>query len=99
MLHSSFAHMSVGAGGIRSSSLAFGLDQLSQRGENEGIKEGYLNWYYAAAGVSSLLGLSVVVYVQDNMGWTLGFGVPVILMFITTLSFFLATPFYVMVEA
>lgn len=44
--------MSAGAGGIRSSSLAFGLDQLSQRGENEGIKEGYLSWYYAAAGVS-----------------------------------------------
>lgn len=32
------------------------------------------------------------------MGWTVGIGVPVILMFIATLSFFLATPFYVMVE-
>ncbi|CAK8568855.1 unnamed protein product [Lathyrus sativus] len=99
MLHSSFALMSIGAGGIRSSSLAFGLDQLSKRGKNAGIKEGYLSWYYASAGVSSLLGLSAVVYLQDNMGWTVGFGVPVILMFIATLSFFLATPFYVMVEA
>jgi len=34
--------------------------------------------------VSTLLGLSVVVYVQDNMEWTVGFGVPVILMFIAT---------------
>ncbi|KAL6498261.1 hypothetical protein OROGR_028658 [Orobanche gracilis] len=33
------------------------------------------------------------------MGWKVGFGVPVILMFISTISFFLATPFYVMLEA
>ncbi|XP_061367390.1 protein NRT1/ PTR FAMILY 1.2-like [Gastrolobium bilobum] len=99
ILHSSFALMSIGAGGIRSSSLAFGVDQLSKRDKDAGIKESYFSWYYAAVTVSSLLGLSVVVYIQDNMGWTVGFGVPVILMFIATLSFFLASPFYVMLEA
>ncbi|XP_057434724.1 protein NRT1/ PTR FAMILY 1.2-like [Lotus japonicus] len=99
ILHSSFALMSIGAGGIRSSSLAFGIDQLSKRDKDAGIKESYLSWYYAAVSVSSLLGLSVVVYIQDNMGWKVGFGVPVILMFIATVSFFLATPFYVMLEA
>ncbi|KAK2446235.1 protein NRT1/ PTR FAMILY 1.2 [Trifolium repens] len=99
LLHSSFALMSIGAGGIRSSSLAFGVDQLSKQDENAGIKEGYFSWYYASVAVASLLGLSVVVYIQDNMGWTVGFGVPVVLMFIATLSFFLATPFYVMLEA
>jgi peptide/histidine transporter 3/4 len=91
--------MSIGAGGIRSSSLAFGVDQLSKQDENAGIKEGYFSWYYASVAVASLLGLSVVVYIQDNLGWTVGFGVPVVLMFIATLSFFLATPFYVMLEA
>lgn len=99
ILHSSFALMSIGAGGIRSSSLAFGVDQLSKRDEDAGIKQSYFSWYYAGVAVSSLLGLSVVVYIQDNMGWTVGFGVPVILMFIATLSFFLATPFYVMLDA
>lgn len=32
------------------------------------------------------------------MGWAVGFGIPVILMFVATVSFFLASPFYVMVE-
>ncbi|PNX97434.1 putative peptide/nitrate transporter [Trifolium pratense] len=99
LLHSSFALMSIGAGGIRSSSLAFGVDQLSKQNENARIKEGYFSWYYASVGVASLLGFSVVVYIQDSMGWTIGFGVPVVLMFIATLSFFLATPFYVVLEA
>jgi len=98
MLHSSFALMSTGAGGIRSSSLAFGVDQLSKRDENARIREGYFSWYCVSIAVSTLLGSSVVVRVQDNMGWTVGFGVPVILMFIATLSFFLATPFYAMLE-
>ncbi|KAJ1377570.1 Proton-dependent oligopeptide transporter family [Sesbania bispinosa] len=99
ILHSSFALMSIGAGGIRSASLAFGVDQLSKGDKDAGIKESYFSWYYASVALSSLLGLSVVVYIQENMGWTVGFGVPVILMFIATLSFFLATPFYVMLEA
>lgn len=98
ILYSSFALMSIGAGGIRSSSLAFGVDQLSKRDKDTGIKESYFGWYYASAAVSSLLGFSVVVYIQDNMGWTVGFGVPAVLMFIATLSFFLASPFYVKLE-
>lgn len=98
ILHSSFALMSIGAGGIRSSSLAFGVDQLSKRDKNAGIKESYFSWYYAIVAMSSLIGLTVVVYIQDNMGWAVGFGIPVILMFVATVSFFLASPFYVMVE-
>jgi len=98
ILHSSFALMSIGAGGIRSSSLAFGVDQLSKSDKDAGIQESYLSWYYAAVSMSSLIGLTVVVYIQDYMGWAVGFGIPVVLMFIATVSFFLASPFYVMAE-
>ncbi|TKY74564.1 NRT1/ PTR FAMILY 1.2 [Spatholobus suberectus] len=97
ILHSSFALMAVGAGGIRSSSLAFGVDQLSKRDKDAGIQESYFSWYYAAVAMSSLIGLTVVVYIQDKMGWAVGFGIPVILMFVATVSFFLASPFYLMV--
>ncbi|XP_020217230.2 protein NRT1/ PTR FAMILY 1.2 [Cajanus cajan] len=97
ILHSSFALMSVGAGGIRSCSLAFGVDQLSKRDKDAGIQDSYFSWYYAAVSMSSLIGLTVVVYIQDNMGWTVGFGIPVILMLLATVSFFLASSFYVMV--
>ncbi|KAK7352868.1 hypothetical protein VNO80_18298 [Phaseolus coccineus] len=98
ILHSSFALMSIGAGGIRSSSLAFGVDQLSKSDRDPGIQESYFSCYYAAVSMASLIGLTVVVYIQDYMGWTVGFGIPVILMLIATVSFFLASPFYVMAE-
>lgn len=98
ILHSSFALMSIGAGGIRSSSLAFGVDQLSKSDRDAGIQESYFSCYYAAVSMASLIGLTVVVYIQDYMGWAVGFGIPVILMLIATVSFFLASPFYVMAE-
>ncbi|MED6133087.1 hypothetical protein PIB30_025052 [Stylosanthes scabra] len=99
ILHSSFALMSVGAGGIRSSSLAFGVDQLNMKNKDgNAIKESYFGWYYASVALSSFLGVSVVVYIQESMGWKVGFGIPVILMLLSAISFFLASPFYVKLE-
>ncbi|KAI9106660.1 hypothetical protein K1719_022188 [Acacia pycnantha] len=43
--------------------------------------------------------LSAITYIQDQIGCKVGFGIPVVLMFISALSFFLASPFYVKLEA
>lgn len=89
--------MSIGAGGVRPCSQAFGADQVDQRTnpKNRRILETFFNWYYASACLSVLIALTVIVYIQDNFGWRIGFGVPAILMFLSGLSFFLASPFYV----
>ncbi|KAJ7965968.1 protein NRT1/ PTR FAMILY 1.2 [Quillaja saponaria] len=98
VLYSSFALMSLGAGGVRSSSLAFGADQLRKRGKDGGIYESYLNWYYAASAAAVLIGMTLMVYIQDKMGWKVGFGIPVVLMFISAASFFLASRFYIKIK-
>ncbi|GAV92410.1 PTR2 domain-containing protein, partial [Cephalotus follicularis] len=97
LLYSSFGLMSIGAGGIRSSAIAFGADQLG-KGDimtEASILESYFSWYYVATSVATILSVTFIVYIQDNMGWNVGFGVPAILMFLATLSFFLASSFYV----
>ncbi|XP_048495722.1 protein NRT1/ PTR FAMILY 1.2 isoform X2 [Beta vulgaris subsp. vulgaris] len=101
LLASSFALMSIGAGGIRSSSLAFGADQLLTRDDlgNAGILERFFNWYYFAASAAVVVALTLVVYIQEQFGWKVGFGVPVMLMLLSSLSFFLASPFYVKLKA
>ncbi|KAJ7965960.1 protein NRT1/ PTR FAMILY 1.2 [Quillaja saponaria] len=98
VLYSSFALMSLGAGGVRSSSLAFGADQLSKRDKDVGIYESYFNWYYATSGAAVLIGMTLMVYIQDKMGWKVGFGIPVILMLISAASFFLASRFYIKIK-
>ncbi|KAJ4830760.1 hypothetical protein Tsubulata_020793 [Turnera subulata] len=95
LLYSSFFFMSIGAGGIRSSSLAFGADQLSNGSTHGGIFESFFSWYYVSNSVSALFGITFVVYIQENLGWKVGFGVPLLLMFISFVPFILCSPFYV----
>ncbi|CAI8605649.1 unnamed protein product [Vicia faba] len=97
-LYFSLCLMSIGAGGVRASSLAFGVDQLNKKERDEGIVERYFNWSFALTGVAVLFGMTVLAYIQENFGWIVGFGVPVVLMFISMLSFFLASSLYVKVE-
>ncbi|CAN0907157.1 Protein NRT1/ PTR FAMILY 1.2 [Linum grandiflorum] len=99
LLYSSFALMSIGSGGVRSSSMAFGADQLvgfptSKKSNSRGILERYFSWYYMLVSVSVIVALTCIVGIQDTMGWQVGFGVPMLLMMFSSLSFFLASPFY-----
>ncbi|XP_021742270.1 protein NRT1/ PTR FAMILY 1.2-like isoform X1 [Chenopodium quinoa] len=98
LLLSSFLFIAIGAGGVRPCSLAFGADQIDQREnhKNRTILETFFNWYYACGCFSVVIAMTVIVYIQDHWGWTIGFGVPVILMFLSTLFLFLAAPYYVM---
>ncbi|XP_059287404.1 protein NRT1/ PTR FAMILY 1.2-like isoform X2 [Lycium ferocissimum] len=89
--------ISIGAGAIKSSSLAFGSDQLRRevyQGNAHAI-ERYFSWYYALYALSVLVALTCLVYIQVNMGWALGFGALVLLMLFSTLVIYLGTPFYV----
>ncbi|KAI5067352.1 hypothetical protein GOP47_0017880 [Adiantum capillus-veneris] len=54
----------------------------------------FFNCYFFVTGVSSLLAVTVVVYIQDNVGWGFGFGIPAALMFLSVVSFLLGMPLY-----
>ncbi|KAL9244626.1 hypothetical protein vseg_018387 [Gypsophila vaccaria] len=93
--------MAIGGGGTRPCSQAFGADQIDQ-GDNPNNKnrlEIFLNWYFMYSCLSTIIALTVIVYIQDHLGWMIGFGVPVVLMFLATLFFFLAAPIYVLIKA
>ncbi|KAJ6674132.1 PROTEIN NRT1/ PTR FAMILY 1.3 [Salix viminalis] len=70
--------MSIGAGGIRSCSLAFGADQLRKRDSLKyaGILESFFSWYYVISSASVFISMTCLVYIQDALGWKVGFGVP-----------------------
>lgn len=96
-LLSAFFLMSIGAGGVRSCSLAFGADQFRRKDKknNENLLEKFFGWYYAAASAAVVVAFTAIVYIQDNIGWKVGFGVPAILMLISALSFLVASSIYV----
>ncbi|KAL4559985.1 hypothetical protein LXL04_032133 [Taraxacum kok-saghyz] len=96
LLFLSFTFMSIGAGGVRPCSLAFGADQIDCKDnpKRERVLESFFGWYYATAIVAVLIAFTGIVYIQDHQGWRVGFGIPVVLMFCSTLFFVIAYPLY-----
>ncbi|MCD7460080.1 hypothetical protein HAX54_042812 [Datura stramonium] len=97
----SFGLISIGAGFVRPCSVALGADQLDNKTnpDNERVIDSYFNWFYASLGASTFLALTVIVYIQDNFGWKVGFGVPAILMVLSVSMFLMGSPLYVKVKA
>lgn len=95
----SFAFLIVGAGGIRPCNLAFGADQFNPRTESgrRGINS-FFNWYYFTFTVAMMLSCTVIIYIQSNISWTIGLGIPAVLMFFSCSFFFLGTNLYVRVK-
>ncbi|KAG5098302.1 hypothetical protein JHK82_048156 [Glycine max] len=100
LLFLSMGLISIGAGCVRPCSIAFGADQLNikERSNDEKLLDSYFNWYYTSIAISTVIALSVIVYIQENLGWKIGFGLPALLMFISAVSFILGLPFYVKVK-
>ncbi|KAK3442757.1 hypothetical protein EUGRSUZ_B03025 [Eucalyptus grandis] len=77
----------IGSGGIRPCVVAFGADQFDETDPKQSTKTWkYFNWYYFVMGVSILVALTVVVYVQEDVGWGLGLGIPTVLMFLSVIA-------------
>ncbi|KAM3303976.1 protein NRT1/ PTR FAMILY 1.2 isoform X1 [Capsicum chacoense] len=100
VLFSSFVFMSLGTGFVRPCSIIFGADQLEKKDNpgNQRLVDSYFNWYYASTGISTILAVTIIVYIQDRYGWQVGFGVPAILMFLSVLMFLIGSTLYVKVK-
>nr|CAB3461486.1 unnamed protein product [Digitaria exilis] len=88
----------------RPSVVAFGADQFDEQKGAEAWahrKRRYFNVYFFTMGSATLLAVTLVVYIQDNVGWGWGwgFGIPAISMFVSILVFVVAYQLYVLVAA
>lgn len=101
LLYTSFTIMSIGAGGIRPCSIAFGADQFNhpENPNNKRNLQSFFNFYYATIGVSLMIAVTIIVYIQDSYGWIIGFGVPLALMLLSAVLFLVGSPYYVMMKA
>ncbi|ESW25443.1 hypothetical protein PHAVU_003G036200 [Phaseolus vulgaris] len=85
----------LGSGGIRPCIVAFGADQFDESDPKQTTRTWtYFNWYYFVMGAAILVAVTVLVYIQDNIGWGLGLGIPTIAMFISIIAFIVGYPLY-----
>ncbi|KAF3948603.1 hypothetical protein CMV_025421 [Castanea mollissima] len=52
------------------------------------------SWFYFSINVGALIASSLLVWIQDNVGWGWGFGIPAVTMAIAVVSFFSGTRLY-----
>ncbi|KAG5554109.1 hypothetical protein RHGRI_011849 [Rhododendron griersonianum] len=87
--------IALGTGGIKPCVSSFGADQFDDTDSIERVKKGsFFNWFYFSINLGALVSSSLIVWIQDNAGWGLGFGIPALFMAIAIASFFSGTPLY-----
>ncbi|KAF5737618.1 putative nitrate transporter [Tripterygium wilfordii] len=94
-LYISLLLTSLGTGGIRPNVVTFAADQIDMsKSSVQSRSWNFFNWYYFCMGLSTLTALTVVVYIQDNVGWGWGLGIPTIVFALSILAFVFGAPLY-----
>ncbi|PON47018.1 Proton-dependent oligopeptide transporter [Parasponia andersonii] len=87
--------VAVAEGGHKPCTQAFGADQFdSQDPEECKGKSSFFNWWYFGASAGVSVAILIVSYIQDNLSWALGFGIPCIAMVVALVVFLLGTTTY-----
>ncbi|CAJ2676650.1 unnamed protein product [Trifolium pratense] len=94
VLYISIVLISIGFGGSRFTAASLGANQFDKP-EHQGS---FFNWFFFTFYVASGVALSGIVYIQDNLGWALGFGICAVATFVGVVVFLLGYRFYRMDE-
>ncbi|KAL6616563.1 hypothetical protein ACP70R_038833 [Stipagrostis hirtigluma subsp. patula] len=74
---------------------SFGADQFDESDEEErGRQSSYFNWFYLSINVGSLVGGTVLVWVQSSVSWGLGYGIPALFSVLAVAAFLAGTAVY-----
>ncbi|KAI3922157.1 hypothetical protein MKX01_005846 [Papaver californicum] len=87
--------MAIARAGCKSCAQAFGADQFEGRDPKEcKSKSSFFNWWFFRLCFGSSISHLTLNYIQDNMGWSLGFGIPCIVMAAAIVVFLLRAKSY-----
>ncbi|KAJ6844394.1 putative protein NRT1/ PTR FAMILY 2.3 [Iris pallida] len=82
--------LAVGVGGSRLSSTTFGASQVDT---SEG-QASFFNWFSMTSYTALIVGMTAIVYVEDNVGWLIGFSLCAGAGAVGILLFHLGRPYY-----
>ncbi|KAJ6407825.1 hypothetical protein OIU84_011181 [Salix udensis] len=99
VLYSGLGLIAVGAGGVRPCNIAFGADQFDTGTEKGRAQlESFFNWWYFSFTVSLVIALTVVVYVQTNVSWVIGYAIPAACLFSSFVIFLIGKHTYIITK-
>ncbi|CAL4932632.1 unnamed protein product [Urochloa decumbens] len=85
----------IAGGGVKPCTATFGADQFDPNDPVELAKKGsFFNWYFFLITTSSLLSGTVIVWLQENVGWGVGYVIPTVLMLFCFIAFLAGSRVY-----
>lgn len=93
--YSSLYIIAIGAGGTKPNISTFGADQFDDFDPQEkNLKASFFNWWMFSSFLGALCATLGLVYIQENLGWGLGYGIPTVGLLFSLFIFYLGTPIY-----
>ncbi|KAJ1254627.1 hypothetical protein BS78_09G103200 [Paspalum vaginatum] len=87
--------MAIGAGGTKPNISTFGADQFDDfEARDREVKASFFNWWMFSSFTGGLVAVLVLVFVQENVGWGVGYTIPTVGLALSLLLFYVGTPFY-----
>lgn len=87
--------IALGTGGLKSSVSGFGTDQFDEKDEREKAQMAYFfHRFFFFISLGTLLAVTVLVYLQDEVGRSWAYGICSVAMFVAILIFFCGTKRY-----
>lgn len=87
--------IALGTGGLKSSVSGFGTDQFNEKDEKEKAQMAYFfNRFFFFISIGTLMAVTVLVYIQDEVGRSWGYGVCSVSMLTAISVFFSGTKRY-----
>ncbi|VAI91961.1 unnamed protein product [Triticum turgidum subsp. durum] len=94
-LYAALYTMAIGAGGTKPNISTFGADQFDDLDAREReIKASFFNWWLFSSFAGGLVAVLVLVYVQEEVGWGVGYTIPTVGLALSLVLFYVGTPFY-----
>ncbi|KAJ0247546.1 hypothetical protein HA466_0159910 [Hirschfeldia incana] len=87
--------VAIAQGGHKPCVQAFGADQFDADHPKERIARGsFFNWWFLCLSGGIAISILVMVYIQSNVNWAFGFGIPCLFMVMALAIFFLGRKTY-----
>nr|KYP62426.1 Peptide transporter PTR3-A [Cajanus cajan] len=87
--------IAIGTGGTKPNISTMGADQFDEFEPKErSHKLSFFNWWFFSIYFGTLFANTVLIYIQDKVGWTIGYALPTLGLAVSVLVFLVGTPYY-----
>ena len=87
--------IAIGTGGTKPNISTLGVEQFDDFEPKERAQKlSFFNWWMFSIFIGTLFSNTILIYIQDIVGWTLGYGLPTVGLALSVLVFLFGTKFY-----